>query len=331
MLLLLHAENALAKNALGVGLSAVHVHHGLRGEEAEGDLAFVEELCGRLKVPLHINRASVPERLQAGANPARAETVEEAARILRYEIFEELIHAGQANSVLTAHTLDDQAETVLMKLLRGAWTEGLSGIHPVVAVESGRTGQSGKIVRPLLGLRRAALEAYLLDRGQTWRTDSSNADEAFTRNRVRHHLLPLLREYNPAIDSTLANLAEVARDEEAKWNCELARLLPQVLLPGKPVRGGGRGVGTAIAEPSVAIELERLRGLDAATRRRVVRAAARQLGVRANFADTARLLEMAAPNSAGKSGAKLHLSGGLRAERGLRELRLTRLSKGSSD
>jgi tRNA(Ile)-lysidine synthase len=108
-------------------------------------------------------------------------------------------------------------------------------------------------------------------------------------------------------------------------------VLPQVLLPGKPVRGGGREVGTAIAEPSVAIELERLRGLDAATRRRVVRAAARQLGVRANFADTARLLEMAASNSAGKSGAKLHLSGGLRAERGLRELRLTRLSKGSSD
>src|SRR5436305_1291521 len=88
MLLLLRAENALQRNALGIGLSVVHVHHGLRGQEADADLEFVRELCLRLELPLHAHRASVPERLAQCANPARAETVEEAARILRYGVFE---------------------------------------------------------------------------------------------------------------------------------------------------------------------------------------------------------------------------------------------------
>lgn len=326
MLLLLAAENALAKNALGVGLSAVHVHHGLRGAEANEDLRFVEELCLRLELPLHVHRASVPERLAIGANPARNETVEEAARILRYQVFEGLIREGHADSVLTAHTLDDQAETVLMKLLRGAWTEGLSGIFPVLAVDGGVSARSGSILRPLLGVRRAELEDYLRERGQTWRTDSTNSDEAFTRNRIRHHLLPILREYNPAIDRILANLAELAREDEAKWQRELSRLLPLLLLPGRPVRGGGRVVGTALGDSTIAIEIERLRGLDSATVRRVLRAAARRIGSRMDFADTQQLLDAIAPG-VGRNGAKLHLSGGLRAERTPRELRLTKTNR----
>ena len=104
---------------------------------------------------------------------------------------------------------------------------------------------------------------------------------------MRHHLLPILREYNPAIDQALANLAELARDDEARWQAELGRILPQVLLPGKPVRGGGRAVSTAAGEPdSVALEIERLRGFDPALRRRVVRAAARTLGARLSFDET---------------------------------------------
>lgn len=323
MLLLLQAENMQPKNALGVGISAVHVHHGLRGEEADADLQFVEELCRRLEVPLHVHHASVPERLAVGANPYRAETVEEAARMLRYDVFERLISEGHADTVLTAHTLDDQAETVLMKLLRGAWTEGLSGIFPVKFVDCGKAGRSGKVVRPLLGVRRAELEAFLVDREQPWRTDSTNADEAFTRNRVRHHLLPILRDYNPAIARTLANMAELAREDEAKWQAELTRILPQVLLPGRPVRGGGRSVSTAAGEGSVGIEVERLRGLDRSTVRRVLRAAARQVGVRLNFSDTARLLELVSV-PAGRGSAKLNLTGGLAAERTPRELRLAR-------
>ncbi len=230
------------------------------------------------------------------------ETLEEAARNLRYEVFRGLIDGGHADFVLTAHTLDDQAETVLMKLLRGAWTEGLSGIHPFVemqaAVSAARHVAENSprrgIVRPLLRTRRSELESYLRERGQAWRTDSSNADEAFTRNRLRHTLLPVLREYNPAVEQALANVAELAREDEARWQAELNRVLPQVLLPGKPVRGGGRAVGTGGGgSGAVALEIERLRGFDAPLRRRVVRGAARSLGVRLSFDETARLLALA--------------------------------------
>jgi tRNA(Ile)-lysidine synthase len=324
LLLLLHAANGLPRNALGVGLSAVHVHHGLRGAEADEDLAFVEALCGRLEVPLHVHHAGVAERVARTREARAAETIEEAARELRYECFARLIADGQADSVLTAHTLDDQAETVVMKLLRGAWTEGLSGIHPLVVPGGGRPG---RIVRPLLGVRRVELEDFLRGRGQTWRTDSSNADEAFRRNRVRRHLLPILREYNPSIDQALANLAELARDDEERWQAEVGHILPQVLLPGKPVRGGGRAVSTAAGEPgSVALEIERLRGFDPALRRRVVRAAARSLGARLSFDETSRLLALAGfgvdTTVAARAGAAVQFGGGLRAERSARELRL---------
>ena len=339
LLLLLHAANSLPRNGLGVGLSAVHVHHGLRGEEADADLAFVEALCLRLAVPLHVRRVSVPERLARTKLAGEPETVEEAARNLRYEAFRQLVAEGHADSVLTAHTLDDQAETVLMKLLRGAWTEGLGAIHPVVLVQ-GTTNReqrvankecSGQILRPLLRVRRAELEEFLRASGQAWRTDSSNGDDAFTRNRVRHELMPKLREYNPAVDRMLANLAELARDDEAHWQTELGRILPQVLLPGKPVRGGGRSVSTAGGGSAVALEIERLRGFDPALRGRVVRAAARRLGARLSFDDTARLLALAGFRAdvtvPARAGAKLELAGGLRAERSTREIRLYRMER----
>jgi tRNA(Ile)-lysidine synthase len=193
--------------------------------------------------------------------------------------------------------------------------------------------RSGRILRPLLAVRRADLVAFLESCNQPWRTDFSNADEAFTRNRIRHTVLPVLRAENPAIDQALANLAVLAREDEARWQSELSRILPQLLLPGKPVRGGGRAVGTAPGESgasSVALEIDRLRSLGPALRRRVVRAAARTLGARLTFDETARLLALAglAPNAepavSARSSAKLHLPGLLRAERSARELRLFR-------
>jgi tRNA(Ile)-lysidine synthase len=344
MLLLLHGANRLPRNALGVGLSAVHVHHGLRGAEADADLAFVQELCARLDVPLHLRHASVPGRLASRREEGEPEGTEQAARTLRYACFEELLASGAADSILTAHTLDDQAETVLMKFLRGAWTEGLSGIHPLLILPHGTNGaeehRRGRIVRPLLTARHADLCGFLTAQGQPWREDTTNSDEAFTRNRVRHHLLPILREFNPALDQALANLAVLAREEEARWAAEMARSLPHLLLPGRPVRGGGRAVETASSKPqSVAIEMERLRALDPAMRRRVVRAAARKLGVRLDFDETARLLDLVrvsgGPNQSqtgtttGRAGSSLHLGGGLRADRSARELRLTLARSGA--
>jgi tRNA(Ile)-lysidine synthase len=315
LLLALVAANKQPREALGVALSAAHVHHNLRGDEADADEAFVRLLCERLEVPLHTRRVDVPARIEA-----TGETVEEAARNLRYACFRELIERGEADSVATAHTLDDQAETVMMKLLRGAWTEGLSAIHPMLPVVGGR------IIRPLLGVRRGEIEAYLREQGQAWREDSSNADTAYTRNRVRRELMPVLRGFNPNLELALGNVAELAREEEARWQTELARLLPQIMLPGKPVRGGGRAVGTLPGEQGVAIEIERLRAFDPATRRRVLRGAARQMGARLSFEETARILALCGfqkhPTVTSRAGPVLQLSQQLRAERSVREVRL---------
>jgi tRNA(Ile)-lysidine synthase len=315
LLLTLHAANATARDSLGVGLSAVHINHNLRGEESDADQRFVEDLCISLDIPLHLHQANVPERVAQ-----THETIEEAARNVRYDFFTTLIASGHADTILTAHTLDDQAETVLMKLLRGAWTEGLSAIHPVITLPK------GKILRPFLQTRRADIEAFLKQSNQPWREDSTNTDTAFTRNKIRHELLPQLRAYNPNLDQTLSNLAELAREEESRWQTELARILPQLLLPGKPVRGGGRAVSTTPGQSAVSIELDRLRALDPALRRRVLRAAARQLGARLSFDETSRLLALCGfrpdPTVAARTGASLHLSNHLRADRSPRELRL---------
>jgi tRNA(Ile)-lysidine synthase len=321
LLLTLHAANNTPRESLGVGLSAAHVDHGIRpAEESAADHEFVEALCTRLDIPLHFHRINVPARASQNG-----ETIEEAARAVRYDFFHSLIASGQADSVLTAHTLDDQAETVLMKFLRGAWTEGLSAIHPIVAVPGPRPG---KILRPFLQTRRVDIEAFLRRANQPWREDSTNTDTAYTRNRVRHELLPLLRDYNPNLDQSLANLAELAREEESRWQAELSRLLPQLILPGKPVRGGGRSVSTTPGDSALAIEIDRLRTLDPALRRRVLRAAARQLGARLSFEETARLLALCGfqphPTVAPRTGAVLQLANNLRAERSPREIRLSR-------
>ncbi len=318
LLLLVHAARA----SLGVGLSAIHINHSLRGEESDGDQVFVERLCERLQVPLRTLTVDT-----GGYAGAQRLGIEEAARNLRYEEFRRLIASGEASVVLTAHTLDDQAETVLMKLLRGAWTEGLGAISPVLEVPGGR------IVRPLLGTSRATLRMFLAEAKAAWREDSSNSDEAFMRNRIRRSVLPVLRAENPSIDRTLANLAEIAREEEARWSGELGRILPQLILPGKPVRGGGRSNSTAPGESSLALELERLKGMDGALRRRVLRAAARQLGCRLSFEETQRVLCLcgfapADPTVPSKAGGKVSLSGGLVAERSVRELRLMRVQVG---
>jgi tRNA(Ile)-lysidine synthase len=258
--------------------------------------------------------------------------LEEAARELRYEALRGL----EVDALATGHTLDDQAETVMMKLLRGAWTEGIGGISPEVQGQGPKPEGQGKarIVRPLLGVRRAEVEEFLCSRGQAWREDATNQDVSLTRNRVRHELMPMLRSFNPAVDALLANVAAIAREEEAHWEREVARILPQVVLPGKPVRGGGRAVSTAVGEAGVAVEIEKLKAMDAATRRRVVRGMARGIGSRLSFEETAKLLALAGfggfAGITGKIGSRLELRGGLRAERSARELRMWRVGAGGA-
>ncbi len=228
--------------------------------------------------------------------------------------------SGQADAIATGHTLDDQAETVLGKLLRGAWTEGLSGIHPVL------TEESGVILRPFLDNRHAALEDWLRSLPQPWREDSSNQDMAYTRNRIRSQLVPLLRTFNPQIAVQLSRLASISADEETYWQAEVSRLLPGLLLPGRPTRGGGRSTSTHPEEETVAMEQSRLRELPPAVARRVVRAAARTLGARLSFDHTEQVLALLQPAAGGSRPGKFDIPGQIRVERSLREIRFTRMA-----
>ena len=298
---------------LGLVLSAAHLHHGLRGAEADADRDFCHDLAERLGLPFHEARVDTAEA--ARPDPATGkppETIEEAARRLRYAWFRELMNSGAVEAVATAHTLDDQAETVLARFLRGAWTEGLAGIHPVVRFPEGR------ILRPLLKTRRADIEAYLRELGQHWREDSSNRHLTFTRNRIRHELLPVLEVWNPRLREHLAQMSELAREEDAWWEGEVERVAAQIVLPGRSVRGGGRA-----ASEGLAIEANRLAELPVALQRRVLRLAAGRLGAEPDFDGTEALRALALT---GKAGQKCELAGVL-GERTHRELRLTAVGR----
>jgi tRNA(Ile)-lysidine synthase len=314
------------RNELGLVLSVAHMNHGIRGAESDADAAFVETLAAKFDLSFHLRRVNTPATAKA-----EGRGLEETARSLRYAWFWELMANGNADAVVTAHTLNDQAETVLHRLLRGAWTEGLGGIFPMLEENLPRYSKEPRpfILRPFLSAARAEIEVYLHEIGQAWREDPSNRDTAYTRNRLRHELLPILAEYNPGIQNQLSHLASLARDEEAYWQEELVRLLPSLLLPGRAVRGGGRATDTLRGNDSLAIEIERLRALQPALRRRIIRAAGAQLGALLEFDETERLLGLCgllepAAEDPVRGGLKLQLGNGLRAERTPRELRLFR-------
>jgi len=260
------------RGELGIVVSVVHFNHKLRAKESEGDQEFVASLAREYGLEFHVDGEDVAQH----AAEERV-SMETAARELRYGFFRHLLGEDGADprglrpdslaepdgtaeavpfheppslrsashesrtvhldKIVTGHTLDDQAETVLMRMIRGAGLRGLGGIHPRIPVEQedddGKI--SGEIVRPLLMIRRRELEQYLKDIGQPWREDSSNADERFTRNRVRKLVLPLLeQEFNPVVAESLAELAEIARGEEDYWENEVSGWLGTTVQWSEP-------------------------------------------------------------------------------------------------
>lgn len=193
------------KGETGQGrLIVAHCNHGLRGAESDTDEGFVRALTGELGLEAIVHKADV-----AATAEARGDGIEEAARAVRYRFLEETAGRVGARYIATAHTLDDQAETILLRILRGTGIAGLGGIPRV----RGAAGNTVGLVRPMLTLHRADVLEYLQSLGQTYRDDSSNVDSSFTRNRVRHDLLPqLARDYNPRVIETLANLATQAEE-----------------------------------------------------------------------------------------------------------------------
>ncbi len=296
------------RHELGVVLSVVHFNHKLRGSDADADEQCVASLAQRYELELHSESGDV----MAFAAQKRM-GLEAAARELRYAYFWRLLREGGLNRIATAHTLDDQAETVLLRVARGVGTRGLAGIYPQLPAAGSpipegtqpaelnrRRGKdfplsvaapqfsavnhpAASIVRPLLGIRRRELEAYLASLGQEWREDKSNRDLRHARNRVRHGILPRLeRNLNPAVREALSETAELARGEEEYWAEEVARVLPQVLCTPESA-----GAVTST------LDINTLAELPLAVQRRVVRAVAESLGVRLEFRHVEETLDLA--------------------------------------
>ena len=238
----------------GIVLSVVHFNHGLRGPESDADEGFVANLARQHDLEFYVDRDDV-----AAHSRDQHISLETAAREVRYGFFQHLLGEDpeavpvsvKLNKIATGHSLDDQAETVLMRLIRGAGMRGLAAIYPRIDVENGNGESSGEIVRPLLPVRRCELESYLKDIDQSWREDSSNADHHFTRNRVRKLLIPLLeKEFNPSIAANLAELAAIAREEEDYWQNEIAGWMGTTVHWYEPA--WARTVGSTLIQISAA-------------------------------------------------------------------------------
>lgn len=194
----------LLRDKLKLDLRAAHFNHHLRGAESDGDERFVRDFCAGYQIPLEVGGAWV----QPGKKGLEA-----AAREARYRFLR-----GFPGKIATAHTADDNAETVLMHLLRGAGLKGLGGINPV----------SGNVIRPMLAITRQEVEAFLQEYHLPHREDSSNAGDDFLRNRIRHRVMPLLRAENPSVALTISGMAARVHQDEALLQSMLEEPMPPV-------------------------------------------------------------------------------------------------------
>ena len=230
-------------------VGAAHLNHQLRGADADQDEAFCAALAARRAVPFIADRVDV-----AALARAQHRSLEDAARVARYAFLDRAATALGADVIAVAHTKEDQAETFLLRLMRGAGTRGLAAIQP----------RAGRVIRPLLDVERASLRAYLAECRETFREDATNADVRIPRNRVRHELIPYLRShFSPAVTDVLARAAGLARQDEEFLQAEAIKLAARVVLSDVTVRldvPGLRSAPRALSSRVVHAALTRLAG-----------------------------------------------------------------------
>lgn len=298
-----------------IRLSIAHVNHCLRGPEADADEAFVRALAAKLGVSFATQRVA-PRTARAAASSSQARpTIQEAARRLRERALRRLAEQLGADRVATAHTADDQAETVLLRLLRGSGPSGLGGIPP-------RSGD-GVLVRPLLQTTRSEVLAYAAARDLGWREDPSNADLRYARSRLRHSWLPGLRDaFNPQLLRALGDLAEAVREDSAWIDRQIAREAER------------RFSAEPEGDPDTVLEIE-AKGWEPDTTpdalaRRLLRHGLHQVGAGRDVTRT-HLDRGVAFLRSGQAGSSLELPGGLRLVRGRNRFRLSRVRLPSGD
>lgn len=268
----------------GLQIHIGHLNYGLRGEDSERDEAFVRELAARFGVPISC------ERVRLTSRPGGS--LQRQARDIRYAYFARVLRENGLTSVATGHTADDQAETILMWLLRGSGTAGLTGI-PVM--------REGGIIRPLLRVSRSEVLDYLGSRGIAYRMDASNVTGIYRRNRIRHDVLPLLRSFNPRIVEGLARVADILAAEAA--------FLDDV------ERERWRGVLITASTGRIVLSCERLVGQPVGLQRRLVRRALVLVRGRAEGLTFRHVAQVLDGILEGREGTGLDLPGGIRVGR----------------
>ena len=282
------------RQKLGLVLSVAHFNHRLRGRASDADEKFVAKLALSYDLPFHADRADVAAKaLREQSN------LEDTARRARYQFFSRLVADRHSTYVATAHTADDQAETVLAHLLRGTGIAGLAGIHPV----------SGQVLRPLLGFRRSELRAYLKKLRQPWREDVSNRDTHRMRARIRQQLIPLLeKRFQPLAVEHLVALASRARENEVL----LASLSEHVRTLSVTLQPDGLRIG--LRDLLAPLRLDRPAEVRALSARLVLDLAAR-IKPRSGQLSASHVLAVLQLAEFGESGKVLQLPGGLRVRR----------------
>jgi tRNA(Ile)-lysidine synthase len=279
-----------ARAKLGIVVHAIHFNHKLRGRASDRDETFVAALAEMLSVAFRAGRTDV-----AGKAKQEKINLEDAARRARYEFFRQLTGEGVVDLVATAHTMDDQAETVLAHVLRGTGIAGLAGIHPAAE----------HVVRPLLQFRREDLRKYLRAKKQLWREDATNRDKARTRARMRKKLLPLLeKDFNPAVVVHLAALAERAR-EQASFVEQVAEHVSR-----KCVVPDGNGVRIGLSELLNPLGIERDEA-SAVLRAKLIQEIAAQIRPRRGQISAPHIESVVLLARKGEPGKRLQLPGGI--------------------
>jgi tRNA(Ile)-lysidine synthase len=298
-LALLHVLRELSED-LPLSLVVTHLDHALRGEAGEEDRRFVERVAASLGLEVVAAREDV-------AALARREkrSLEEAGRIARRRFFRETAAKIGARRVALGHHRDDQAESVLLRLVAGSGRGGLSGIRPV---------GEGLFVRPLLDCGREEILAYLSERGIEYRVDASNEEIRFPRNRLRHRVLPLLRaEFNPRVGEAIARTAEILREEDELLDLMARRDLERLLLePARASRSSRRDVGVP-DPPSIVLDAAGLAALPRPIALRALRLALRRAGLRGRDLARERIEELLSLAARGGSNLDLSPGGGITA------------------
>lgn len=220
----------LVSGEFGFTTAACHLNHGLRGEDSDSDERFCTELCEKLEIPLYKRRENVREYSQ------KHDSLEETARKVRYDFFEEALgHFGENAVLATAHNANDNAETVLLNLIRGTGLRGLCGIPR----------ERGKIIRPLLDIERGEIEEFLAEKGQNFVTDKTNFSVEYTRNKIRAKLIPEILEINPSFLTTIGRMTKNLRADEQYFE----ETTEKVLEESKTERGYIAEIIDGCAEP----------------------------------------------------------------------------------